>query len=91
MEERVYFDEPALIIDPVAVGNRIKELRIKRGFKVYQISAFMGFRNDQAIYKWERGESVPTTDHLIPLARLFKTTVDYILTGEDYLLAGADA
>ena len=41
----------------------------------------MGFESDQAVYKWQRGESLPTVDNLFALSRLFGTSVDDILIG----------
>lgn len=69
-------------LDPKRIGERILELRNKRNIKVREISEYMGFGSDQAIYKWQRGESLPTVDNLYALSRLFNTTVDYILQGE---------
>ena len=45
------------------------------------IARFMGFESAQAVYKWQRGESLPTVDNLYALSRLFDTTVDDILQG----------
>lgn len=42
----------------------------------------MGFESEQAVYKWQRGDSLPTVDNLYALSRLFETTVDDILRGE---------
>ena len=41
----------------------------------------MGFESDQAVYKWQRGDSLPTVDNLYALSRLFSTSVDDILRG----------
>lgn len=41
----------------------------------------MGFETDQAVYKWQRGESLPTVDNLYALSKLFGTTIDDILQG----------
>lgn len=46
------------------------------------MSRFMGFESEQAVYKWQRGDSLPTVDNLYALSRLFETTVDDILRGE---------
>lgn len=41
----------------------------------------MGFESEQAVYKWQRGDSLPTVDNLYALSRLFGTSVDNILRG----------
>jgi transcriptional regulator with XRE-family HTH domain len=68
-------------IDPVATGARIKELRLKMQLSVRDISRFMGFEEPQAVYKWQRGESLPTIDNLYALSRLFNTPMDNIVRG----------
>ena len=69
------------VLDAKATGARIKELRKEKHIKVEEISRFMGFETDQAVYKWQRGESLPTVDNLYALSKLFGTTVDDILQG----------
>ena len=53
------------------------------------IVSFMGFESQQAVYKWQRGESLPSVDNLYALSRLFGTTMDDILVGYD--TEGAEA
>lgn len=69
------------VINPIAIGARIRELRIARHFTVEQIRDYLGLESTQAIYKWQRGDSLPTIDNLYALSVLFGTTVDYILRG----------
>ena len=70
------------VIDPVATGARIKELRKQHHMKVGDIARFMGFESEQAVYKWQRGESLPTVDNLYALSMLFETTMDAIICGD---------
>ena len=71
------------VLDAKATGARIKELRKEKHIKVEEISRFMGFETDQAVYKWQRGESLPTVDNLYALSKLFGTTIDDILQGKE--------
>ena len=71
------------VINTVATGRRIRELRKQKHLRVEDVSRFMGFESEQAIYKWQRGDSLPTVDNLYALSRLFGTTVDDILVGDD--------
>ncbi|MCR4685769.1 MAG: helix-turn-helix domain-containing protein [Lachnospiraceae bacterium] len=71
------------ILDAVATGAKIKELRIQKHLKVEDISRFMGFESEQAVYKWQRGESLPTVDNLFALSKLFETSIDEILQGRE--------
>ena len=70
-------------IDMAATGNRIRTLRKENHIKVDDIVSFMGFESQQAVYKWQRGESLPTVDNLYALSRLFGTTIDDILVGDE--------
>ncbi len=67
------------VLDMVATGARIKELRKAHHLTVEQIADYMGFDTGQAVYKWQRGESLPTVDNLFALSKLFQTTIDDIL------------
>jgi transcriptional regulator with XRE-family HTH domain len=69
------------ILDARRTGARIKELREKQHLSVEQVSAYMGFESVQAIYKWQRGESLPSIDNLYALSGLLHTPVDEILRG----------
>ena len=69
------------VLDARATGARIRELRKARHLTVEEVARFMGFESEQAVYKWQRGDSLPTVDNLYALSRLFGTTVDDILVG----------
>ncbi|MBO4680109.1 MAG: helix-turn-helix transcriptional regulator [Lachnospiraceae bacterium] len=70
------------VLDTRAIGARIKQLRKARNLTVEDIARFMGFESEQAVYKWQRGDSLPTVDNLYALSRLFDTSVDDILIGD---------
>lgn len=70
-------------INMKATGARIKALRKARGISVMEISEYMGFSEPQAVYKWQRGESLPTVDNLFALSRILCTTMEDILVGND--------
>ena len=69
------------VLDPVATGARIRELRKKNRLTVDQVREFMGFESTQSIYKWQRGESLPEISNLYALSVLFETSIDDILIG----------
>jgi transcriptional regulator with XRE-family HTH domain len=71
------------VLDTKATGARIKELRKEHHLKVEEVARFMGFESEQAVYKWQRGDSLPTVDNLYALSRLFETSVDDILRGSE--------
>lgn len=71
------------IIDIQAAGRRIRQLRISNHYSVEDVSGYMDFESVQTVYKWQRGESLPAVDNLYALSKLFGTTIEYILEGEE--------
>lgn len=69
------------VIDLKATGKRIKELRLRNNLSVEDVSHYMGFESIQAVYKWQRGESLPSIDSLYALSKLFRISMDEILIG----------
>ena len=67
------------VIDPVATGENIVRLRKDRGLTVRDLQAYFGFEEPQAIYKWQRGKSLPTVDNLYALSALLDVPMDEIL------------
>lgn len=66
-------------IDAVATGKRIQELRKQRGLRVTDISDRMGFYEPQAVYKWMRGESLPTLQNMFCLSQILETSMEDII------------
>lgn len=67
------------VIDPVATGQNIMRLRLNRGLSVRDLQAYFGFEDPQAIYKWQRGKSLPSVDNLYALGTLLEVPLDEIL------------
>ena len=63
-------------------GNNISRLRKQKGIAIKQIQEAMGFNTPQAIYKWVRGETMPTLDNMLVLSELFNTTINEIVVKE---------
>ena len=66
-------------IDLTATGIRITELRHQTGLTVRDLQDIFGFNTPQAIYRWQRGLTLPTLDNLVVLAAVFGTTLDAII------------
>lgn len=67
------------VIDLAATGRNIQRLRLERGLTVRDLQSYFGFEEPRAIYKWQRGESLPTVDNLYALGKLLETSMDQIL------------
>jgi len=67
------------VIDPVATGNNIRQLRLERGLTVREMQDYFGFEEPRAIYKWQSGETLPSVDNLYALGSLFEVPMEKIL------------
>ena len=67
------------VIDTKASGAQIKALRLAKGLTVREVQTALGFEEPQAIYKWERGASLPSTDNLLALSLLLEVPIEQIL------------
>ena len=53
--------------------------RQERGLTVRDLQSYFGFEEPRAIYKLQKGESLPTVDNLYALGTLFEVPMDQIL------------
>ena len=67
------------VISLEATGANILSLRKSRGYTVADLQEYFGFDAPQAIYKWQRGESLPSVDNLLALSQLLKVPIEKIL------------
>ncbi len=67
------------VIDLAATGNNIRRLRIERGLTVRDLQSYFGFEEPRAIYKWQKGETLPSVDNLYALGNLLNVPMDQIL------------
>ena len=68
-----------IMIDQKETGRNILDLMHRQGLKVRDIQEACGFEQPQAVYKWLHGQSLPSIDNLLILAKLFESTVEGIL------------
>ena len=66
-------------INMAATGANIKALLKSRGLKVTDVQNMCGFNTPQAIFKWMRGDAMPTIDNMVILAHLLDVTIDKII------------
>ena len=62
----------------MTIGEKIKTLRRKHGLTQEQLAEKLGISR-QALSKWEADASIPDTENVIRLARLFDITTDHLL------------
>ena len=69
-------------VDMKLTGQNIAALREQRGISVRDLQNLLGFATPQSIYKWQRGETLPTIENLVALARILSVSIDEILASE---------
>ena len=71
--------KPLPVIDLKATGENIRCLRAEAKLSVSQLQHIFGFASTQAIYKWQRGDSLPTLDNMAVLAAVLNVSIDEII------------
>lgn len=66
-------------IDAIETGININDLRMSAGLSVKDIQNVFGFSTPQAVYKWIRGDSIPSVDNLVVLAKVLGVTINDII------------
>lgn len=66
-------------VNMAATGTNIKTLIKAHGLKITEIQNVCGFNTPQSIFKWMRGEALPSLDNLVILAHILNVTIDEII------------
>ena len=69
------------VIDRVQTGKNIRRFRQSRGLSVMDVSELFGGLARNSIYKWERGDTLPSIDNLYSLAWVFGVSLDELVAG----------
>jgi transcriptional regulator with XRE-family HTH domain len=69
----------APIIDMIATGANIRALIKGKGLKVTDVQTILGFNTPQAIFKWMRGDAMPSIDNIVILAHILDVPIDEII------------
>ena len=72
------------VIDLAATGANIVRLRKEHGYSVADLQEFFGFEAPQAIYKWQQGKTLPSTDNLFALSRFLEVSIEEILVAKKF-------
>ena len=62
----------------IKIGARIKKLRKKQNVTQEQLAEALGVTN-QAISRWESESGYPDIEYIVPIAKFFKVTANYLL------------
>lgn len=64
-------------------GQRIKKLIFEKGFTVKDIQNHLQLSCPQPVYRWMRGEILPSVDHMYVLSKLLGVHMEDILIPKD--------
>ncbi len=64
------------------VADRIKDLRESRGLTQAQVARQLGITRS-GVNAWEMGLSVPSTQYIVDLAKMYSVSSDYLLGLDD--------
>ena len=69
-------------LDTVATGHKIKSLMDERKVSIREVSNYMNV-SFQAVYRWQKGETLPTISNMYILGQLLGTDVDDMLVAKE--------
>ena len=70
------------VVDMKLTGQNIASLRTQRGISVRDLQLMLGFTTPQSIYKWQRGEPLPSIENLAALACILGVSIEEILAAD---------
>lgn len=66
-------------IDMIKTGRNIESMIRNRGYDVKYIQSYLQLSCPQPIYRWFKGQVLPTVDHLYMLSKLLKVHMEDLL------------
>lgn len=72
-------DSLYLHIDSVKTGRRLERLIRQRGYSVRDIQCLLRLSCPQPVYRWMRGQILPSVEHLFVLAKLLQVHMEELL------------
>ena len=73
-------------INLTRTGANIIRLRKAAGLTVHDLQMVFGFNSPQAIYKWQRGQSLPSVDNLYALSALLQVPMNEIIISTSHIV-----
>jgi transcriptional regulator with XRE-family HTH domain len=72
----------------MSIGERIKQRRLELGMTQEELAYSTGGKDYKNIWRYENGESKPTVENLLILAKALQTTPNWLLGFNDDLDSG---
>lgn len=64
------------VYEMTLIGDNLRRLRIEGGFTVEYVREYLQLTTVQAVYKYEKGKSMPPAEKLLALMKLFNAEVE---------------
>lgn len=77
------------MLNKIDIGIRIASMRKNSGYSQAEFSELLNV-SPQAVSKWETGASLPDIETLLNMSWIWKTSINSILEGDDYIEGIAD-
>ena len=71
------------VINQVKTGKNIKRIAKEKGLSADKIRDLLGISDRSNVYKWFRGEVLPTVDNLLAISILFGVTINDLIVTEN--------
>lgn len=68
----------------MTTGELIRSMRTKNGLSIRGLCKLLEGASPSTVSSWEQDKTTPNGKNLDKLAKIFKTTTTYLLTGKDY-------
>lgn len=69
-------------IDMAATGFHLKKVTASKGLTVKMIQQYLGLSCPQPVYRWFKGQILPSVDHLYALSRLLKMHMEDLIVAK---------
>ena len=70
-------------IDMIKTGQKIKECIQKTGYAVKDIQKILNLSCPQSIYRWFKGQILPSVDHLYTLSRILEIHMEELIVAKN--------
>ena len=67
------------IIDVVATGHNIRQMRRERNITISEIQSYLELDTPRGVYKWQKGDCLPSVENLLGLSILLGVSINDIL------------
>lgn len=72
-----------VVIDRIQTAKRIRDLMEENSLSVNDLMQMLYLGRRDSVYKWLRGEQLPSLDQLYALSQIFHTGIEDILVWEE--------